>query len=151
MASAASRPGVLMPFTGHSRRSQMAEGCVKALKPDAIEAYAAGTNSHGMNAFAIRVMAEAGVGISGHSGKRSEDLGIEGNVVVTVSNAANEYCPVFPASIPGVHVGCDARPGWPRARRTTKTPCRTTDACVPRFEHSFSLFPSHVPLHNLDR
>jgi arsenate reductase (thioredoxin) len=151
MASAASRPRVLMPFTGNSRRSQMAEGRSKALNQDALGADSAGGNPHGMNAIAIRAMAAVGVGISGHSGKRPEDLGIEGNVVVTVSNSANESCPVFPASILVVHVGYDARPGWPRARRTAKTPCRTTDACVTRFEHSFSLFPSHEPLHNLDR
>ena len=151
MASAASRPGVLMPVPGHLRRSQMAEGRSKALNQDALGADSAGGNPHGMNAIAIRAMAAVGVGISGHSGKRPEDLAIEVDSVVTVSDCANESCPVFPASILGVQGGCDARLGWPRARRTTMTPCRTTDACVTRFEHSFSLFPSHVPLHNLDR
>lgn len=110
MASAADRPRVLFLCTGNSCRSQMAEGWAKALKPDAIEAYSAGTNPHAMNRLAIRAMAEVGIDISGHSSKRPEDLGIEFDFVVTVCDAAHESCPVFPARTRVVHVGFDDPP-----------------------------------------
>jgi arsenate reductase len=110
MASAADRPRVLFLCTGNSCRSQMAEGWAKTLKSDAIEAFSAGTNPHGMNPLAIRAMAEVGVDISGHSSKRPEDLGIEFDFVVTVCDSAHESCPVFPARTRVIHVGFDDPP-----------------------------------------
>ena len=56
---------VLFLCTGNSCRSQMAEGWARHLKADSIEAYSAGIETHGMNPRAVRVMAEAGVDISG--------------------------------------------------------------------------------------
>jgi len=110
MAHAAERPRVLFLCTGNSCRSQMAEGWAKALKADAIEAFSAGTNPHGMNPLAIRAMAEVSVDISGHTSKRPEDLGVEFDYVVTVCDSANESCPVFPARTRVVHVGFDDPP-----------------------------------------
>ena len=52
---------VLFLCTGNSCRSQMAEGWAKQLKDDVIEPYSAGVEPHGMNARAVKVMAEAGV------------------------------------------------------------------------------------------
>ena len=51
----ARRLRVLFLCTGNSCRSQMAEGWARALKADAIEAYSAGTDPHGMNARAVKV------------------------------------------------------------------------------------------------
>ena len=76
---------VLFLCTGNSCRSQMAEGWAKALKSDAIEAYSAGIEPHGMNARAIKVMAEAGVDITGQHSKHVNELaGIPFDYVVTV-------------------------------------------------------------------
>lgn len=110
MASAAERPRVLFLCTGNSCRSQMAEGWAKALKSDAIQAFSAGTDPHGMNPLAIRAMAEVGIDISGHSSKRPQDLGVEFDVVVTVCDSASESCPVFAARTRVVHVGFDDPP-----------------------------------------
>lgn len=44
----------------------MAEGWARAFKDDVIEVYSAGIETHGLNPLAVRVMAEAGVDISGH-------------------------------------------------------------------------------------
>ncbi|MEK6702237.1 MAG: arsenite efflux transporter metallochaperone ArsD [Planctomycetota bacterium] len=110
MASAANRPRVRFLCTGNSWRRQLAGGWAKALKSDAIEAYSAGTNPHGMNPLAIRAMTEAGVDISRHSSKRAGDLGIEFDDVVTVCDCASESCPVFPARTRVVHVGFDDPP-----------------------------------------
>src|SRR2546421_168244 len=45
---------VLFLCTGNSCRSQMAEGWVKVLRPDLVDAYSAGVEPHGMNAGAGR-------------------------------------------------------------------------------------------------
>lgn len=52
----------------------MAEGWARALKGETIEAYSAGIETHGLNPRAVRVMAEAGVDISGHRSKTVADL-----------------------------------------------------------------------------
>ncbi len=66
---------VLFLCTGNSCRSQMAEGWARHLKGDRIEAYSAGIEAHGLNPDAVRVMAEAGVDISGQRSKRWSELG----------------------------------------------------------------------------
>ena len=105
---------VLFLCTGNSCRSQMAEGWARALKSDCIEAYSAGTDPHGMNRLAIRVMAEAGVDISSHSSKRPEQIGVDFDVVVTVCDSAHESCPYF-AGARVVHVGFDDPPRLAKA------------------------------------
>ncbi len=95
---------VLFLCTGNSCRSQMAEGWARALKPDRIEAYSAGTDPGGLDPRAVQVMREAGVDISAHASKSLEDLpDMSFDVVVTVCDAANEACPVFPADTRIVH------------------------------------------------
>ena len=62
----------------------MAEGWVKKLKSDDIEPYSAGIETHGLNSNAVKVMAEAGVDISGHRSKHVDELkGIEFDYVRT--------------------------------------------------------------------
>ena len=102
---------VLFLCTGNSCRSQMAEGWAKALKSDVIDAYSAGIETHGMNPRAIKVMAEAGVDISGHRSKNvSELMDVPFDYVVTVCGNANETCPMFPGRAKVVHVGFDDPP-----------------------------------------
>src|SRR3954462_2145707 len=102
---------VLFLCTGNSCRSQMAEGWAKHLKGDAIDAYSAGTQPHGMNGIAIRAMAEAGVDISGHHSKHVDTLkDVPFDYVVTVCDHAHETCPLFPGKTKVVHVGFDDPP-----------------------------------------
>ena len=97
--------------TGNSCRSQMAEGWCRHLKGDIIEAYSAGIETHGLNPYAVKVMAEAGVDISGHKSKLLTELnGIDFDYVVTVCGHAHETCPFFPAKAKVVHVGFDDPP-----------------------------------------
>ena len=65
---------VLFLCTGNSCRSQMAEGWARALKGDVIEAYSAGIETRGLNPNAVKVMAEAGVDISGQTSKNVDTL-----------------------------------------------------------------------------
>lgn len=87
----------------------MAEGWAKALKANQIEAYSAGTSPHGLNPFAVRAMAEAGVDVSRNESKRPEDIGVPFDVVVTVCDSAHESCPIIPGARI-VHVGFDDPP-----------------------------------------
>ncbi len=118
MAVADHKPRVLFLCTGNSCRSQMAEGWAKRLLAGRIEAYSAGTAPHGLNPLAVRAMGEAGVDISGHTSKRPEDLDVEFDYVVTVCDAAQESCPVFPARTRVVHAGFDDPPRLAKHART---------------------------------
>lgn len=97
---------ILYLCTGNSCRSQMAEGWTRHLKDEVVEAYSAGIETHGLNPNAVKVMAEAGVDISGHRSQHIDefmDIGLD--VVVTVCGHAHETCPVFPTKSRVVHVG----------------------------------------------
>jgi arsenate reductase len=89
----------------------MAEGWARALKAEAIEAYSAGIETHGLNPRAVKVMAEAGVDISRHRSKLvSELMGISFDYVVTVCGHADEKCPAFPGKTRKIHIGFDDPP-----------------------------------------
>jgi arsenate reductase (thioredoxin) len=106
---------ILFLCTGNSCRSQMAEGWTHALKSDVIEAYSAGIETHGLNPNAIKVMAEAGVDITGQKSENINDLlDIPLDIVVTVCGHAHETCPVFPTTARVVHVGFDDPPALAR-------------------------------------
>ena len=97
---------VLFLCTGNSCRSQMAEGFARALKGDRIEPYSAGTAPKGLDPRAVRVMAEAGVDISGQRSKPVAELGgREFDLVVTVCDGARESCPILPGSARTIHAG----------------------------------------------
>ncbi|MBU1107120.1 MAG: arsenate reductase ArsC [Candidatus Riflebacteria bacterium] len=105
------RKRVLFLCTGNSCRSQMAEGWLRHLKGDQYEAFSAGMAIHGMNSYAVQVMQEAGVDISGHRSKLlSEFAGQQFDLVVTVCSKASESCPLFPGKTRVVHVPFDDPP-----------------------------------------
>ena len=100
------KTSILFLCTGNSCRSQMAEGWTRHLKGQDFEAYSAGVERHGMNPYAVRVMAEAGVDISGQSSKLVDELPEVGfDVVVTVCDSAKENCPYFPGATRRIHKG----------------------------------------------
>jgi arsenate reductase (thioredoxin) len=102
---------VLFLCTGNSCRSQMAEGWARALKGNCLDAYSAGIEKHGLNPYAVKVMAEAGVDISDHYSKTPADIGpVQFDYVVTVCGHANEHCPIFPGKTKVVHVGFEDPP-----------------------------------------
>lgn len=90
------RRRVLFLCTGNSCRSQMAEGWLRHLGGGRYEVLSAGTRPQGLNPLAVRVMAEAGVDISGHTSDPVERyLDRDLDLVVTVCGGARESCPVF--------------------------------------------------------
>ena len=99
---------VLFLCTGNACRSQMAEGWARHLLGDTVEPHSAGTEPHGVDPRAARVMREAGVDISSHRSKHVRELeGTEFDLVVTLCDAAAGACPVFPGPTRVLHRGFD--------------------------------------------
>ncbi len=110
---------ILFLCTGNSCRSQMAEGWTRRLKGDIIDVWSAGTIAKGMDPRAVKVMAEAGVDISGHRSKTADEvMDIPFDYVVTVCGGAYENCPFFPGKAKRVHVGFDDPPKLAEGSKT---------------------------------
>jgi len=86
----------------------MAEGWARYLKSDVIAPYSAGIEPDKLNPRAAKVMAEAGIDISGHRSKPIDELkDILFDYVITLCDHAKEYCPIFPGSAKKAHRGFD--------------------------------------------
>jgi arsenate reductase len=98
------RTRVLFLCTHNSARSQMAEGLLRHLGGDRFGVMSAGTEATSVRQEARAVMAELGVDISGQESETLERyLGESFDHVVTVCDAANEACPVFPGAKSRLH------------------------------------------------
>ena len=90
---------VLFLCTHNSARSQMAEGLLRHLGGARFAAFSAGTEATYVRPLAIRAMAELGIDIAGQESKTLhrylDDPFAE---VITVCDAANDSCPVFPGT-----------------------------------------------------
>ena len=95
---------VLILCTGNSARSQMAEGLLRHEAGDRLEVFSAGTRPTTVRPEAIAALAELGINISRHRSKSAEEFaGQPFDFVITVCDAANEACPVFPAGVQRLH------------------------------------------------
>lgn len=91
------RQRVLILCTHNSARSQMAEGFLRHMAGDRFEVESAGTEQTSVRPEAVAAMQKYGIDISGHHSKTLDQfLGQEWDYVITVCDAANEACPVFP-------------------------------------------------------
>ena len=120
------KPTILFLCTGNSCRSQMAEGFARAIRGDAIEPFSAGIETHGLNPDAVRVMAEAGVDISGHRSKHVDTLrDVPFDYVITVCDHAYESCPMWLGRRAKViHVGFDDPPRLAKGATTREEALR---------------------------
>ena len=111
---------VLFLCTGNSCRSQMAEGWARHLKGKVLEPYSAGIEAHGLNPFAVKVMAEAGVDISGQQSKTVDAVrNVPFDLVVTVCGHAAESCPSWlGAGGKVIHAGFEDPPALARQAKT---------------------------------
>ncbi len=104
------KKNILFLCTGNSCRSQMAEGWARKLWGDRYECHSAGTQKHGLNLRAVKAMAHAGVDISMHFSKTTDELPrLAFDYIVTVCDSAKEACPFYPGG-KVVHVGFDDPP-----------------------------------------
>ena len=95
---------VLFLCTHNSARSQMAEAFLLSLAGDRFEVASAGTQVTRVHPLAIRAMADLGIDLSGHTSKIVDQFVDQPwDYVITVCDAANETCPVFPKKSSRLH------------------------------------------------
>jgi arsenate reductase (thioredoxin) len=114
-------PRLLILCTHNSARSQMAEGWARhhAIQAGvALDIWSAGSERTTVKPQAITVMAEVGIDLSGHTSKRLDELPDPWNfdLVLTVCDAANDTCPVYPARTRRLHVPIPDPSGEPLDR-----------------------------------
>lgn len=98
---------VLILCTGNSCRSQMAEGIMRKMYPEA-EVYSAGTKPEKeVNQYAVQVMSEMGIDISDQYPKSvNQFIKKSFDYVITVCDNARQICPVFTGKVNNrMHVG----------------------------------------------
>ena len=104
---------ILFMCVANSARSQLAEGLAKQVFPDA-EIRSAGSHPGKLNPFAVIVMKEIGIDISGHYSKFYDDLSpkflVDLDYVITL--CAEEVCPVLVSKAKKLH--------WPFMDPATK-------------------------------
>ena len=103
------KPTILILCTGNSCRSHLAEGILRAAAGDILNAQSAGSMPAGyVHPFAIQVMKEIGIDISGHHSKHMDEfLKQPVETVITVCGNADQACPMFPGQVNRYHWGFD--------------------------------------------
>ena len=95
---------ILVLCTGNSCRSQMAHGFLHKYGGANVTVHSAGIETHGVNPFAIGIMAEVGIDISKHTSNLVDDyLNNSYDLVLTVCDHANEVCPIFAKATKKLH------------------------------------------------
>jgi len=86
----------------------MAEGLLRHLSSAQVEVHSAGTFATHVEPEAVAVMQELGINISAHRSKTLDGYVQDHfDIVITVCDAANKSCPVFPNSSQRWHWSID--------------------------------------------
>jgi arsenate reductase len=95
------KTSILFLCTGNSRRTQMAEGFLRALAGDHYDVVSAGSEETPLDPDAVAAMREVGIDISGQESKAvNRFLGKRFSYVVTLCDREKEKtCPIFPGAI----------------------------------------------------
>lgn len=103
------KPSILILCTGNSCRSHLAEGILRHQAGGFLDIHSAGSKPAGyVHPMAIRVMAEIGIDISGHTSKHMNDfLNRDIHTVITVCGNADQVCPMYPGQVKRYHWGFD--------------------------------------------
>ncbi len=90
--------------THNASRSQMAEGFARAIAPQQVEIWSAGTEPSRVHPLAIEVMREVGIELGSHRSKTIDEVPWqEMDTVVTLCGDADEKCPTLGAAVRRVH------------------------------------------------
>jgi len=82
----------------------MAEGFLRSMAGDRFEVASAGTEATRVHPLAIRAMTEVGIDLDRHTSKVVDEFVEQPwDYVITVCDAANEACPVFPKKASRLH------------------------------------------------
>jgi ArsR family transcriptional regulator, arsenate/arsenite/antimonite-responsive transcriptional repressor / arsenate reductase (thioredoxin) len=92
-------PLVLFLCTGNSARSQIAEALLEHRSGQAVRARSAGSHPKPLHPYAVGVMAERGIDISGHRTKHLRCFArARFGRVITLCDKVKEICPEFPGA-----------------------------------------------------
>lgn len=117
-------PRILFLCVANSARSQMAEGLARALLGAHAQVLSAGSQPSEVNPYAIEVMREIGIDISGQRSKSVEAIDTtQLDLVVTL--CAEEVCPVLPGGTRRLH--------WPIPDPASTDPALTPEQLRERF------------------
>ena len=104
-AAPAGRPGeqlVVFLCVANSARSQLAEALGRSLAPPGVRVESAGSHPWRVHPVAVRVLAEAGLDLSGARSKSVAEVPVEtADTVITL--CADEVCPVTPPGVRRLH------------------------------------------------
>ena len=105
---------IIFICTGNACRSQIAEGIMRHLAGDKFDVFSAGSHPTIVHPMVIEVMKEIGVDIASQtSDPISKFLNENINIVITVCDAADKVCPVFPGKVERIHWSTkDPFKGW---------------------------------------
>lgn len=115
--------GVLFLCVANSARSQMAEGLARALFGDRANVQSAGSRPSRVNPYAVEVMREVGIDLTGHHSKSVNDVD-PATVDTVITLCAEEICPVF--------LGQARRLHWPLPDPASEAPL-PREAMLQRF------------------
>ena len=95
---------VLFLCTHNSARSQMAEGIVRHLGGDRVNAFSAGSQPSEVHPQAVRAMAAIGIDISQQQSKHLDTFANQSfDYIITVCDRVREVCPLFPTDPERIH------------------------------------------------
>lgn len=118
---------VLFLCVANSARSQMAEGWGRALLGDEAKISSAGSSPRGVNPYAVRVMDEVGIDLTGHTSDAVDAVDPAG-VSHVVTLCEEEVCPVF--------LGDAVRLHWPLSDPDRKDPSLPDAVCMGHFREA---------------
>ena len=115
---------ILFLCVANSARSQMAEGLARALLGDCAQVQSAGSRPSTVHPYAIEVMRELGIDLSGQRSKSLDEIDVAAlDLIVTL--CAEEICPVPPAGTRRLH--------WPIPDPASTDPGLTPEDLRQRF------------------
>jgi arsenate reductase len=117
-------PSILFLCVANSARSQMAEGLAREIFAGRAVVQSAGSQPSRVNPYAIDVMREIGIDLSGHTSK-SVDTIDPGSIDTVITLCAEQVCPVF--------LGNARRHHWPIPDPASPDPAIPRDEMLRRF------------------
>lgn len=118
---------ILFLCVANSARSQMAEGLARQRFGDSVRVQSAGSQPSRVNPYAIEVMGELGIDLSGHTSKSADTIE-PSSVDTVVTLCAEEVCPLF--------LGKATRLHWPIPDPASQDPSLSREEMLARFRRA---------------
>ncbi len=116
--------GLLFLCVANSARSQMAEGLARKRFGSRVVVQSAGSEPSTVNPYAVEVMREIGVDLTGHHSKSVQTID-PASVGTVITLCAEEVCPLFLGQVRRLH--------WPIADPASQDPTLSRDEMLARF------------------